>query len=95
MGHLIDRVIWDSSKPLLQTAATRDISLTPGVSHYAFHLLLGVGLERSATGGAARGMASMRPSPSAGLVEWQAVRLRAFGIAAENATRSRDTALSG
>jgi len=45
MGHLIDRVIWDSSKPLLQTAATRDISLTPGVSHYAFHLLLGLGLE--------------------------------------------------
>jgi hypothetical protein len=35
------------------------------------------------------------PSPGAGRVEWQAVRLRAFGIAVENATTSRDTALSG
>jgi hypothetical protein len=55
MGHFTGRVMWDSSKTLLQTAATRDISLTPGVSHYAFHLLLGLGLERWRVGARLRG----------------------------------------
>jgi hypothetical protein len=64
IGHLIGRVIWDSSKNLLlQRAAIRYLTSAPGVSDYGCHLLLGLGSGgRRRLGGTASRMASMRPS---------------------------------